>query len=184
MAVIHKTTGLTYADYYELPDDGNRYEIIDGVLHVSPAPSEKHQRSITGLLEQVGPHVRRTGLGRVYVAPFDIVFEDRSVVQPDLVFISRERLAILTEANVQGAPDLAIEVLSPSTRSYDLRQKREAYARFGVRYYWVVDPLAQTIEAHELIGDTYELIGSATGAANFSAAPFADLPIDLSLLWD
>ena len=184
MATIQKTTGLTYEDYCQLPDDRNRYEIIDGVLYVSPAPSEKHQRSVGGLYEQVGPHVRRNGLGRMYVAPLDIVFANNSVVQPDLVFISRERLEILTEANVQGAPDLAVEVLSPSTRSYDLRQKWEAYARFGVRYYWLVDPVAQTIEAYELLGDGYELVASGVGSSTFRAPPFPDLAIDLSLLWD
>ena len=184
MAIIQKTTGLTYEDYCQLPDDRNRYEIIDGVLYVSPAPSEKHQRAITGLIEQAGPHVRGSRLGRIYVAPFDIVFANDSVVQPDLVFISRERLDILTEANVRGAPDLAIEVLSPSTRSYDLRQKWEAYARFGVRYYWLVDPVAQTIEAYELLENGYELIASAAGSTTFSAPPFPDLAIDLALLWD
>lgn len=184
MAIIQKTTGLTYEDYCQLPDDRNRYEIIDGVLHVSPAPSEKHQRAVTGLIVQVGPHVISGRLGRIYVAPLDIVLATNSVVQPDLVYISRERLAILTEANVQGAPDLAVEVLSPSTRSYDLRQKRDAYARFGVRYYWLVDPIAQTIEAYELLGDTYELVASGAGATTFRAPPFPDLEIGLALLWD
>ncbi len=184
MAIIQKTTGLTYEDYCELPDDRNRYEIIDGVLHVSPAPSEKHQRALGGLFEQVGPHVRRRRLGRVYVAPLDILLSVGNVVQPDLVFVGRERLSVLTAANVQGAPDLVVEVLSPSTRSFDLREKRDAFGRHGVRWYWVVDPLAETIEAYELLGEAYELVASASGSVGFSAGPFPDLTIDLALLWD
>ena len=184
MAIIQKTTGLTYEDYCELPDDGNRYEIVDGMLHVSPAPSEKHQRAVTGLIAQIGPHVLQRKLGRVYVAPLDILLSVGNVVQPDLVYISRERLSVVTAANVRGAPDLVVEVLSPSTRAFDLREKRDAFARHGVRWYWVVDPIAETIEAYELLGEAYELVQSAAGPATFSAGPFADLAIDLALLWD
>jgi Uma2 family endonuclease len=184
VATITKTTGLTYADLRALPDDGNRYEIIDGVLYVSPSPSEVHQRASGGLHEQVAPHVRRGRLGRVYAAPFDVKFADGVVVQPDLVFVRRERLEIVAPDSILGAPDLIVEILSPSTRSADLRVKWDAYARHGVPYYWVVDPLAESVEAYELRDGAYAAVASATGRTTFSAPPFEDLQIDLALLWD
>jgi Uma2 family endonuclease len=184
VATITKTTGLTYADLQDFPDDGNRYEIIDGVLYVSPSPSEGHQRASGGLHEQVAPHVRRRGLGRVYAAPFDVKFSDGAVVQPDLMFVGRERLDIIRPDHVAGAPDLIVEILSPSTRAADLRVKWDAYARHGVPYYWLVDPVAETVEAYALRDGEYALIASASGRATFSAPPFPDLAIDLALLWD
>jgi Uma2 family endonuclease len=184
VAIITKTTGLTYADLQDFPDDGNRYEIIDGVLYVSPSPSEIHQRGSMGLTAQVGPHVLFKRLGRVYTAPFDVKFADGTVVQPDLVFVANDRLDILTAGNITGAPTLVVEILSPSTRTADLRVKRDAYARHGVPYYWLVDPALQTVEAYELRGGEYVRVAAGAGRTAFSAPPFPNLQIDLSLLWD
>jgi Uma2 family endonuclease len=184
VATITKTTGLTYADLQAFPDDGNRYEIIDGVLYVSPSPNEKHQRGTTGLMVFLGPHVVLGRLGRLYTAPFDVKVADATVVQPDLVFVANDRLGVVTEGNITGAPTLAIEILSPSTRPMDLKIKWDAYARHGVPYYWVVEPLAESVEAYELRDGAYAAVASATGRATFSAPPFPDLQIDLALLWD
>src|SRR4051812_27870361 len=124
MATPVKRTMLTYDDYLRLPDDGQRYEIIEGELYVSPAPSIKHQWTATQLTIVVGSHVGANDLGHVYAAPCDVFFSRASIVQPDLLYISRDRLGILTEPNVQGAPDLVVEVISPSSTKTDLETKR------------------------------------------------------------
>src|SRR5436305_12018508 len=105
------TKKLTYEDYLLLPDDGHRYEIIDGELFVTPSPNEKHQTAAYNLVLLIGNYLAKHKMGRLLFAPFDVVFSDYDVVQPDLLFIRRERKGILTKKNVQGAPDLAIEIL-------------------------------------------------------------------------
>ena len=131
-------TKLTYQDYANTPDD-ERYELIDGVLIMVPAPNIAHQESHAGLGSQMWSFVRQHDLGRVFLAPTDVVLSDTDVVQPDVLFISKERQHIITEANIQGAPDLVVEILSPSTSRRDWREKRDLYAEHGVNEYWVVD---------------------------------------------
>ena len=138
----------TYQHYVLLPDDGNRYEIIDGERFVTPAPGMRHQELSTELLLALGAHVRRHGLGRVFHAPCDVVLTDTDVVQPDLLFVSNARADRLTEANLQGAPDLAIEIVSPTTRRQDEILKRDLYGRHHVREYWIVDPELETVRVH------------------------------------
>lgn len=135
---------LTYEDYCLLPNDGKRYEIIDGELFVSPSPAEAHQRAVTNLAYYLVDFMKKHRLGDVYVAPFDVVFSKFDVVEPDLLYISKSRSSILTRANVQGAPDLVVEILSESTANIDRTTKLKLYARFGVREYWLVDPSTQT----------------------------------------
>jgi Uma2 family endonuclease len=110
---------LTYEDYLLFPDDGNRHEILDGEHHVTAAPFPKHQRVLRELLFGLHSFLREHRLGEVYSAPLDVVLSRHDVVQPDLLFISNERMTILTERNLQGAPDLAIEILSSTTRRID-----------------------------------------------------------------
>src|SRR5205814_7415211 len=107
---------VTYEDYVALPDDGNRYEVIEGELCLVPAPNRRHQDVLLNLAVELRNFVRSRGLGHVYVAPFDVVLSDANIVQPDVVFVSKGRLNILTKAGATGAPDLAIEVLSGSTQ--------------------------------------------------------------------
>ena len=154
-----KTHGVTYADYAAMPDDGHRYQVIYGELVMTPAPNEPHQRSLLNLASLIRDHVRTAALGKVYIAPFDVVLSDDNVVQPDLLFISKERLNIITDANVQGAPDLVVEFLSPGTAYLDRTQKRDLYARFAVREYWLVSPEAGTIEVLVLRGGKFERLG-------------------------
>ncbi len=137
-------TKLTYDDYRNTPGD-ERWELLDGELVMAPSPNVPHQDISGSLFVLLKLFVDRTGLGRVFHAPLDVVLSTTSVVQPDLLFISNERDQILTEANIQGAPDLVVEVLSPSTTSRDWRIKLDLYAQHGVREYWVVDPDGQRI---------------------------------------
>ncbi|MEW6744633.1 MAG: Uma2 family endonuclease [Planctomycetota bacterium] len=150
---------MTYADYAALPDDGRRHQVIEGELVVTPAPDESHQRSLLNLVRLIDGYVRSGEVGRIYFAPLDVVLSDENVVQPDLLYVSRERLTIITNANVQGAPDLVIEVLSASTAHLDRGGKREIYARFGVREYWLVSPEAGTIEVLVLREGSFERLG-------------------------
>lgn len=184
MATPVKRAALTYQDYLQLPDDGRRYEIIEGDLCESPAPSMKHQWTATQLTAVLGAHVYDNDLGHLYSAPTDVYLSDGSIVQPDVLFISRERLHIVTDPNVRGAPDLVIEIISPSSVTTDQETKRDLYAQFGVRHYWVFEPAARWVRAFELGADgVYELVAEAAGNAPFSAPPFVGLVIPLARLW-
>ena len=133
------TPKLTYQDYANLEGD-ERYELLDGELILVGSPNRDHQLVSVRLLTRMYSFVDENDLGWVLDAPFDVLFTDTDVVQPDILFISREREHILTPANVQGAPDLIVEVLSPSSSTRDWRAKRELYATHGVPEYWIIDP--------------------------------------------
>lgn len=134
---------LTYHDFVLLPDDGRRHEIIDGAHYVTPSPNVSHQELVLRLALALGHHLEdHLDRGRLFVAPLDVVFSFHDVVEPDLVFVAPDQLGILTDRNIQGAPALVIEVLSPSTRKRDQGIKRLLYDRSGVREYWLVDPSA------------------------------------------
>ncbi|HEY4589513.1 MAG TPA: Uma2 family endonuclease [Thermoanaerobaculia bacterium] len=139
MALHDLARKLTYEDYALIPEDGQRHEIIDGEHYVSPAPSVPHQDLVVELTIRVGGFVKAHRLGRFLVAPTDVLLSVNDVVQPDLFFISNEKAAIAQEKNVQGAPDLVIEILSKGTLRLDKGPKLKAYERWGVREYWMFD---------------------------------------------
>jgi Uma2 family endonuclease len=126
--------------------EGKRYQLLDGELILAPAPTDKHQAILLLLSIALHEFVAENNLGVVRFAPYDVVLSNYDVAQPDLLFISNERVPLITEANIQGAPDLAVEILSPSTEEYDRGYKRTLYSRHGVREYWIVDPDAETVE--------------------------------------
>jgi Uma2 family endonuclease len=134
------TRRYTYADLLDTPDDGNRYEIIDGELIVSAAPLVAHQWLLYLLSRRFGDHIDRRRLGRVLFAPVDVLFPSGDTVEPDLIFIRRDRLHIVQAALVKGVPDILLEVLSPSTRDRDLGRKLALYEAEGVPEYWIADP--------------------------------------------
>jgi Uma2 family endonuclease len=135
----------TAADYARLPE-GTPIQLIDGEFIMSPSPVRKHQKTIGKLHLQLGLLVERKRLGEVYIAPFDVHVSRNDVYQPDLLFVSNEHLDYFEENGVHGPPDLVIEVLSPSTAGFDLLLKKDGYEKFGVREYWIVDPMEQSIE--------------------------------------
>jgi Uma2 family endonuclease len=142
---------LTYEDLRQMPDDGWRYELLEGDIVASPAPTYRHQRIVFKLGAFLA-QAEAMGAGSAVTAPTDVVLDpELNALEPDLLFIARERLGdIVTEANVRGAPDLVIEVLSPGSARYDLGGKRQVYARYGVRHYWVVDPYAGNVRTYVL----------------------------------
>ena len=152
MAVEQPRT-LTYADYAALPDDGRRYELIDGELFEMAAPSTRHQDIVLRLGYAFLDHVRRHGGGRVFVAPCDVVLSDTVTVQPDIVYLSDADVHRITAPNIQGPPTLVVEVLS--VPRHDLVRKRELYARFGIPEYWIVFPDADRVEVYRLAGPAY-----------------------------
>ena len=148
---------VTYAEMLEWPDDGRQYELYDGEVLVVPSPFPGHQRVTSNVADLLRDYGRMTG-GLALFAPLDIVLSEDTVVQPDVVFFSRERRHLVKDWEVtRSAPDLAVEVLSESTESRDRGRKMELLARFGVPEYWIVDPVAETIEVYTVSGDRYEL---------------------------
>ena len=137
---------LTYEDYAHFPDDGRRWELIDGEAFVVPSPSFKHQDIAGSMYQRIKNHLDRHGGGRVVIAPLDVVLSDVNTVQPDVVFVSDEDADVITEKNIRGAPTWAIEVVSDPVR--DKLVKRDLYARFGISEYWAVDPDLRVVEIH------------------------------------
>ncbi|CAN5688152.1 Uma2 family endonuclease [soil metagenome] len=158
--------GWTYHRYLEL-DDEHRYEILDGELLMTPAPGTRHQRIVEELQYRFARWVRQYNTGLLLPAPTDVVLAEDVVVQPDLLFIRAARVAeIVDERAVQGAPDLVVEILSPSSLERDRHRKREQYRRYGVPEFWIVDPANRAIEVLALQGEEYRL---ASFAANSGA---------------
>ena len=146
---------LTYDDFVLFPDDGQRHELIDGEHYVTPSPNLKHQAIVRNLLTLMGPYLRDRRIGKVYAAPLDVVFSHFDVVEPDVLYVSEARRQVLTPQNVQGAPDLVVEVGSPGTRRRDEKLKHQLYERFGVSEYWVVDPDLDVVRVYRLAEGRY-----------------------------
>jgi Uma2 family endonuclease len=136
---------FNYNDYLLLPED-KRYEILDGDLFVVAAPNTKHQRISLKLAAALLKYVEDTRAGEILQAPYDVVLSEENVVQPDILFVRKARRGIIGEKNIQGAPDLVIEIVSTGTRNRDLELKSKIYGQFGVREYWIVDPETDTVE--------------------------------------
>lgn len=174
---------LTVDDYLALPEDGRRFELLDGVLEEMTSPTLKHQRVIGRLYVLLVHALQDVGVAEVLLAPFDVILDDRTVLQPDLVVIRHENAGILNPRNARGAPDVAIEVLSPSTRRKDEVRKARLYARAGVPFYWVVDPEVDRIEFLRHTGDGYALISRAAAPATVDAPGVEGVRIALGALF-
>ena len=144
MVVSTPAARVTYEDYRNTPED-QRCELLDGDLVMTAAPNIAHQRVSSRLERRLAAFVEERGLGEVFDAPTDVVLSDTDVVQPDLLFVSKERADIVTSENVWGAPDLIVEVLSPTTAGRDWREKRDLYSKHGVREYWLADPQTEIV---------------------------------------
>ncbi len=173
---------LTYDDFVHFPDDGKRHELIDGEHYVTPSPNTRHQTVSVNLLLCIGMWLETHPLGRVYSAPFDVVFSDIDIVEPDLLYLSHERArAVLTDKHVKGAPDLVIEIGSPGTRRRDETIKRHLYERAGVAEYWFVDPEVDTVRVYRRDGDRFavvrELLRETDDVLTTDLLPGLDIPL-------
>jgi len=162
MAITKPAGTWTYEDLFSLPDNGRRYEVIEGELYEKPAPSWDHAVTIMNLILMLAPVVQALG-GRVLTAPLDVFFEGADPVQPDIVVLLPESAASGAGRGVEGAPDLLIEVLSPSNHGHDVLTKRALYARAGVREYWIVDPESRVVEVLTLDRDAFHTVRRASG---------------------
>ena len=165
---------LNYDDLRLFPNDGKRHELIDGEHIMSPAPKTKHQQASINLAALLHAFVRQHNTGRVFAAPFDVVFSDFDVTEPDILFISRERENILTEDNARGAPDLIVEILSPSTAELDRRVKFSLYEKYGVREYWIITPDAEIVQLFTLRAGKFELLGNFSGKQEIRSAVLSE----------
>jgi Uma2 family endonuclease len=170
-------------DIWETPDDGKRYEVIDGDLYVTPPPSWGHQVGVGGLYYLLAGHVRARELGYVVPAPVGVVLDEHNGIQPDIVFVSRGRSEIIQERGVFGSPDLVVEFLSPSTRSRDRTVKKRRYAAAGVPHYWMGDPRTRMLETHRLRGDVYQLTGTYGPGDIYRPELFPGLAIPIDEIW-
>ena len=182
--VIRKTgTRLTYEQYRALPEDGNRYEVVQGELLMTAAPRIDHQRVSANLQFILESYIRANNWGKLFDAPVEVYLGEEDIVQPDLVCVSREHEQIIAEKNITGAPDLIVEILSPSTARYDRVLKANMYARHRVPHYWVVDAEARTLEAFEWDNGHYRLIAAHAEDEKFQPSLFPNLTISLTELW-
>ena len=158
-----KNVPCTYEDYSAL-GEGAPYQLIEGELVMSPAPVPYHQRISRRIEMKLNQLVEEQNLGEVFDAPIDVYLSETNTFQPDIIFISKERLEIIGEKKIEGAPDLAVEILSPGTAYYDLKQKKRLYESAGVREYWIVDPLEKSIEVFELQNGIFVSVQEAIGS--------------------
>ena len=174
---------LTYDDFVLFPDDGLRHELIDGEHYVTPAPNAKHQQIVLKVGARILTWVERSNAGKVFIAPFDVVFTQFDVVEPDVLYMSRARAAeILKDANVQGVPELVIEIGSSGTRRRDETVKRDLYERVGVSEYWVVDPKRDVVRIYLREGPRlvkpWELSASAGDVLTTELLPGLELALE------
>jgi Uma2 family endonuclease len=162
MALSKPAGEWRYEDLFSLPDDRRRYEIIEGELYEMPAPSVDHMTTMLNLVLLLAPVIQSLG-GRLFFAPLDVFFQGADPVQPDILAMLPGWNGRLRQRGPEGAPDLAIEVLSPSNRGHDLLTKRALYARAGVQEYWIVDPAARTVEILTLDRDAFHSAQLAEG---------------------
>jgi len=167
----------TYDDYAALPDDGRRYEIVKGVLVMTPAPSPEHQDIVGEIFSALRTHIKLAGLGRVFTGPIDVDLGPKNVYQPDLVVVLNTHLDRVAEKKIIGAPDLVVEVASPSTAAYDRLTKYEKYAHAGIREYWMVKPKSRSVEVLVLEGREYRSLGIFRGEQTLPSRIVPDLPV-------
>jgi len=173
----------TYGDYLTLPDDGSRYEVIDGVLYVSAAPTPKHQRKLLRLVRHLSDYVDANRLGEMFIAPVDVMMPGAAPVQPDALFIASDNPAVV-EDNIRGVPDLIVEVASPSTARFDRREKLDLYARAGVSEYWLAESGDAAIELLVLDSSSrsYRSLGVFATASRLPSLVLPGLPFTVTEL--
>ena len=171
---------LTYDDYVRLPDDGKRYELIEGELFVSPSPSTRHQLVSIRLATELQVSLDKPGLATIFPAPTDLLLAHTSVVVPDLVIVGAARATIITRRALEGPPDVVVEILSPSSIDRDRYIKRKLYERFSIPEYWIVDPDEERITVHRLDQGKYGIRADYARATVLECPEFPTLQVPLA----
>jgi Uma2 family endonuclease len=177
---IHK---LTVEDYWSLPDDGRRYEILEGMLEVTPSPVYEHQNTSGNLFTCLGVYLRLNPVGKLIAAPMDVILAPDLVCQPDLLFIRRERVADIVRDRIWGAPDLVIEILSPATAKRDRITKAQLYARHGVGEYWVVDHGIRRVWRQVLANGAYSAAEEFRPGEKLTSQLFPGLELEVDAIF-
>ena len=168
---------LTVADYRATPD-GQRFQLIEGQLyHTAPAPNLFHQDIAGKIYRLLSDHVEKQRLGRVFIAPCDVYLSEHNVVQPDVLFVAAARVEILRDDGIHGAPDLVVEIVSPSTAQLDKTAKRRVYARTGVKEMWLVDPILRQIHLYDFACDPAKAVRILDDDETFVSALLPDLTL-------
>ena len=172
-------TRLDYDDYCAIPPDGKRYELIDGEVHVTPAPSPFHQELVGNLFVMLRVHFAPPV--KVFISPIDVILTPHDVVQPDLVVVANP--AQVSSRGIEGPPLLVVEVLSPTTTVYDRTTKSQRYAALGIPHYWIVDPATRQVECYRREGSVYHAVTAAGPEETLTHPDFPALQLPGSQLW-
>ncbi len=174
---------LTVENYKILPENGPRYQLIEGDLYMAPAPNRYHQDISRNLEYILLDYLEEHPIGKLYDAPFDVYLDEHNVFQPDIVVVTNERLGILTDAGAEGAPDFVVEILSPKTARLDREQKRRVYARTGVKELWIIAPETRTIEIFHLADDAAVAARREGESDRFESPLFPGLQFDAAVIF-
>ena len=175
---------LTFKQFRQLPDDGKRYELVRGEVHLTPAPTTKHQLILRRLSTSLDTYLMKTPLGQMFFAPLDVRLGADTALQPDIVYVANAHAAIIQEDYIRGTPDLVVEILSPSTAAHDRATKLPLYAQAGVGEVWVIDPQAKTVEILRLQGDKYLVEAALAGRQSLTSVCFPGWELPLQDLFD
>jgi Uma2 family endonuclease len=174
---------FTVEELFDLPDDGKRYEIYDGDIYMVPPPNLGHQHVSKELQFALTRHIKQHDLGQLYDAPVALILGPVDYTEPDLIYVSRARQAVLTDRGIDGCPDLVVEILSPGTRTRDLDVKKRLYERVGIPHYWIVDPRDRFVMLHVLEGARYVIEREYGERDTLKTSLFPELQIDLAHVW-
>ena len=175
---------LTVENYKLLPETGPRYQLIQGDLYMAPAPNRFHQEISRNLQFELHSYLKRNPIGKLFDAPFDVYLDEINVFQPDIIIVLNERLGILTEEGAEGAPELVVEILSPKTRRLDLVNKKQEYARAGVKELWIIDPEPRIIMIHQFAPDGVEEIRKVDEAGTLSTELLPGLNLAVATIFE
>lgn len=178
-----KARPITRHEYAMIPVGAPNYQLIEGDLVMAPSPGSYHQDILLNLATLFRDYLRKHPIGKIYVAPLDTYLSDINVYQPDLLFIRKENLGIIEEHGIEGAPDLAIEILSKSSAKYDLGPKRSVYARTGVEELWIIDPAKRTLALYRLAENADTPAATYKAKQKFTSEMLPGLTIDLAAVF-